>query len=533
MTLARWSGDAYLLTSQKLLQDQYEREFGGELQVVKGRDNYRCERYPDARVPTSQGMCRRPRGPQCHCPYARAKAAALAGPLFCTNIAYFATLRHWYGEHLPRRRLLVVDEAHNLEAQLVGATTVAFTPRPDEGVVRGPTASPDVRRRLPAAPGAARGAPARADRVDRARPRCAAPARGVARPAAVARGHWICSPSSTAWSAASRACATSSRPPRCEWVARYPPDPEATLELIPLRVADMAPALLWDAADLAVLSSAFLGPREVLAESLGLEADRIRVLRGRLALSPRAAPARVSAGGAPVADDAWPASNPRSSGRSRPSSGNTPATRASSMRRRMPRRAGWSAPSPRRRPTRRHGSSSSRAVSARTPSTSIAACGRPPCSSRRRCARASIFPTISCASRSSPRCPTRTSAIPGRPARRHHDPRWYALETAKALVQAYGRSCRHGDDYGTTYLLDGQFERFLALDRALLPEWFLEAADAALRDDRTGGLEALSRPALGTPAMPWRPRCARRSGRPGEAVAPLHAPEARSGPCGV
>jgi Rad3-related DNA helicase len=28
MTLARWSGDAYLLTSQKMLQDQYEREFG-------------------------------------------------------------------------------------------------------------------------------------------------------------------------------------------------------------------------------------------------------------------------------------------------------------------------------------------------------------------------------------------------------------------------------------------------------------------------------------------------------------------------
>jgi len=26
LTLARWSGDAYLLTSQKLLQDQYERE---------------------------------------------------------------------------------------------------------------------------------------------------------------------------------------------------------------------------------------------------------------------------------------------------------------------------------------------------------------------------------------------------------------------------------------------------------------------------------------------------------------------------
>jgi len=32
-------------------------------------------------------------------------------------------------------------------------------------------------------------------------------------------------------------------------------------------------------------------------------------------------------------------------------------------------------------------------------------------------------------------------------ARRARDPRWYALETAKALVQAYGRSCRHADDY--------------------------------------------------------------------------------------
>ena len=52
LTLARWSGDAYLLTSQKLLQDQYEREFGDALQLVKGRENYFCERYgPSARGP--------------------------------------------------------------------------------------------------------------------------------------------------------------------------------------------------------------------------------------------------------------------------------------------------------------------------------------------------------------------------------------------------------------------------------------------------------------------------------------------------
>jgi superfamily II DNA or RNA helicase len=94
MTLARWSADAYLLTSQKLLQDQYEREFGDALQLVKGRENYLCERYPPpARVTTSQGLCRRPRSPMCRCPYARAKLAALNGPIFCTNTAYFLTLR--------------------------------------------------------------------------------------------------------------------------------------------------------------------------------------------------------------------------------------------------------------------------------------------------------------------------------------------------------------------------------------------------------------------------------------------------------
>src|SRR5262245_13306680 len=128
MALAHWSGDAYLLTSQKLLQDQYEQEFGADLQLVKGRDNYRCERYPDELVPTSRGMCRRPRGPVCQCPYARAKAAALAGPVFCTNLSYFATLRYWRAEQLRKRRLLVVDEAHNLESQLVSVFTVAFPP---------------------------------------------------------------------------------------------------------------------------------------------------------------------------------------------------------------------------------------------------------------------------------------------------------------------------------------------------------------------------------------------------------------------
>ena len=55
------------------------------------------------------------------------------------------------------------------------------------------------------------------------------------------------------------------------------------------------------------------------------------------------------------------------------------------------------------------------------------------------------------------------------------------LETAKALVQAYGRSCRNADDHGTTYILDAQFATFVQQYRALLPEWFLDATEPALR----------------------------------------------------
>jgi Rad3-related DNA helicase len=76
-------------------------------------------------------------------------------------------------------------------------------------------------------------------------------------------------------------------------------------------------------------------------------------------------------------------------------------------------------------------------------------------------------------------------------ARRARDPRWYALETAKALVQAYGRSCRHAADHGVTYVLDGQFARFLQRYRALLPAWFLEAAVPAVRRAMATGDDAM------------------------------------------
>jgi len=84
-------------------------------------------------------------------------------------------------------------------------------------------------------------------------------------------------------------------------------------------------------------------------------------------------------------------------------------------------------------------------------------------------------------------------------ARRARDPRWYAVETAKALVQAYGRSCRHAGDHGVTYVLDAQFARFLQHYRVLLPEWFLDAAVPAVRR-LAGGVEINPTPQ----EVPWQ-----------------------------
>ena len=90
MALARWSGDAYLLTSQRHLQDQYEREFGADLALVKGRDNYLCERYPGAQVPTSRGLCRRVRW--------HGRSVRAVNPLATPDSALLAAIAR--GEHL-------------------------------------------------------------------------------------------------------------------------------------------------------------------------------------------------------------------------------------------------------------------------------------------------------------------------------------------------------------------------------------------------------------------------------------------------
>jgi ATP-dependent DNA helicase DinG len=483
VTLARWSGDAYLLTSQKLLQDQYEREFADVVQVVKGRDNYVCERYADARVPTSLGMCRRPRGPLCQCPYARAKAAALAGPAFCANTWYFATLRHWHAEQLPRRRLLIIDEAHNLESQLVNVYAVRFTaaemkdwfggtlPRLDVADEYRPLLAPHLERLEAELEAIVRS-------LEAVRPPDLEPDAFLQMPPSREEVMLLERHDALAGALARlRAFVDVSDK---EWVVRYGPDLDATLELTPLAVTGEARELLRECAEITVLLSAYLGPAAVVAETLGFETDDVRVFatgspfpleQRPIVYRPVGALSRASL---PVLEPALFAeivailvAHPREKGLIHVASYAVARRLMADVARRAPLEA-------------------RRLILVESSEAKAAALERH---------RASAAPTVLV----SPslregvdlpddflrfqiitKIPYPDLGDPWTAARRARDPRWYAVETAKALVQAYGRSCRHADDHGVTYVLDGQFERLLQHNRPLLPDWFLDAAHSAL-----------------------------------------------------
>jgi Rad3-related DNA helicase len=55
------------------------------------------------------------------------------------------------------------------------------------------------------------------------------------------------------------------------------------------------------------------------------------------------------------------------------------------------------------------------------------------------------------------------------------DRSWYDWQTVQRLVQTYGRSVRSETDYAVTYVLDSNFTRFLNANRELFPKYFLEA----------------------------------------------------------
>lgn len=121
-----------VLTSQKVLQDQYIKDFK-EARDLRAAANFKCHGPVNgtcgetSRVRKAVGMDMAQESLRCSsCPYRAAKDEFVDAAVGVTNYSYHLSEAMYAGE-LPPRRLLVLDEAHNVEDEVRKWTSVEIS----------------------------------------------------------------------------------------------------------------------------------------------------------------------------------------------------------------------------------------------------------------------------------------------------------------------------------------------------------------------------------------------------------------------
>lgn len=127
VTMGKTAGKAYIVSTSKQLQDQYVKDFSNKgLVTMKGRSNYPCfvlddksdcSKGPCIGLPEIKNSCKE------HCSYYKQKELANKSQLFCTNYAFLLS-----SSDLKKRDLLVFDEAHNIENEIISFATINIKP---------------------------------------------------------------------------------------------------------------------------------------------------------------------------------------------------------------------------------------------------------------------------------------------------------------------------------------------------------------------------------------------------------------------
>lgn len=121
-TIANYVGDSYILTMTKQLQNQYLADFDYMLAEIKGTSNYSCNLHPTSCDDCS--MIEQDKSRHKECKYKQALEYAKSHSCVITNYDYLFYSGN-YAESFSKRKLLVLDECHNLEKkimQLIGKT---------------------------------------------------------------------------------------------------------------------------------------------------------------------------------------------------------------------------------------------------------------------------------------------------------------------------------------------------------------------------------------------------------------------------
>jgi ATP-dependent DNA helicase DinG len=123
-TFAKQHRRAHIVTVQKILQDQYAASFSW-MAVMKGRGEYDC--LAEKGKSCSQGLCRRSKGKIKHpdCPYKSALSAAQRADVTVHNFDsfYYQNKAHAFSA----RELMVIDEAHNIEGKFLDFIAFALS----------------------------------------------------------------------------------------------------------------------------------------------------------------------------------------------------------------------------------------------------------------------------------------------------------------------------------------------------------------------------------------------------------------------
>lgn len=124
--------DSYLVTATKQLQDQYSKDFL-EPQVVslKGKSNYRCNVNPEFNVECAPCIVDGGMMQQCKrnriCSYYNQRDKAISSQIAVLSSSLFFSIADPINKFKPRS-ILIVDECHLLEGQIVQWATLQISP---------------------------------------------------------------------------------------------------------------------------------------------------------------------------------------------------------------------------------------------------------------------------------------------------------------------------------------------------------------------------------------------------------------------
>lgn len=119
----------FFLTTQKILQEQYLRDFGGikgDMVSIKSAANYECKRAKGQSCGAVRRFIKKNKSDKdlqkCFgdCKYLNAKTKWMNSALSITNYSYFLNITKYTNDVEVPRQLLILDECHNVEQEISG-----------------------------------------------------------------------------------------------------------------------------------------------------------------------------------------------------------------------------------------------------------------------------------------------------------------------------------------------------------------------------------------------------------------------------